>query len=166
MSNEAKPKRKLNRLHVILIALALMSVLVTGVTFSSYKSTSEGGDSVQVALFSEDYSFDIPVNENYYPGCEEKQVEITIMNYEGEKVSEVSQHYTVSAVVLNGRVPLDISFDEGEVDVPAEGDFLVSGGKQTATHIMKINWPIENNDYRYADEIDIIRVTVSQEQIN
>ena len=157
-----RPKSKLNRLHVILIALALISVLATGVTFSSYKSTADGGDSVKVALFASTYKFDVPITGDYYPGVT-REVPITICNYDGDKVCEVSQSYALSYEVMLGRLPLQISIKD---DMASSGEFLVSGGKQSAQLTLVIHWPSDDNDYLYADEIDVVRVTIDATQIN
>ena len=177
MSQENKPKRKLNRLHIILIALALISVLVTGATFSSYKSVSDGGDSVTVALFASDmnYTLDVPAAD-FYPGFS-KEFDVVVTNYDDlgnadpadDKICEVSQSFTFTAELLMERLPLEITLVKKEG--PANNEFNIIDGmaiKQYAIFTVTISWPDtdEAKDYKYATEIDVVRLTVAATQIN
>ena len=162
-----KPKRKLNRLRVTLVALALISILATGTTFSSYKSISGGTDRVSVALFASDYAFDVPATEGYYPGMDPKVVEITITNFEGDKICEVSQAFSITAERLVGRLPLELQITK--LTGPQNNEFRLESGvatKQTATFNLTISWPEQYNDHSYADEIDVVRVTIDATQID
>ena len=165
-ASTGKPKLKVNKLHVVLIALALISVLATGVTFSSYNSTSTGSSTVSVALFANDHRVvDIPLTD-FAPGVT-KEVPIEIYNYEGDKISEVSQRYTLTYDLLMDRLPIQISIKEGASK--ATGDFNLKNGapvKQGVSLTLVITWPAEENDHHYSEEIDVVRVTIDSSQIN
>ena len=175
-ASTGKTKLKVNKLHVVLIALALISVLATGVTFSSYNSTSTGSSTVSIALFANDHHVvDIPLTD-FAPGVT-KEVPIEIYNYEGDKISEVSQRYTLTYELLMDRLPIQISLEEDEdnqatvsiEDGVATGDFNLNNGApeaQSASFKLIITWPAEENDHHYSEEIDVVRVTIDSTQIN
>ena len=154
-------------LRVWLFYLLLISILFTGVTFASYKSESSGGSTTKVALFANDTAVNIPITE-VYPGCT-FEVPITVLNYEGDKVCEVSERYEIEAILVTERLPLTINWRNDEEPNQAGnvyGDMHVAGGKQEKTHTLVVSWPAGNANYEYADEIEVIRIIIHCEQID
>lgn len=160
-------RRKKGKLpiHLYLIYMIIATLLFTGVTFSSYVSTSEGGDEVQVALFANDTEVILPVTE-CYPGCE-FTIQVTVTNYEGDKVCEVSQAYSITAETVTGSIPLEL--DWLEVDGDPVGNFHINDGeKQVKVYDLKVTWPVTDSNItsEYADEIEVIRIIIDCNQID
>ncbi len=168
------------RMYVCLVLVALL--LCSTTTFSKYVSSSTGEASAQISIFASDVkSFDVPL-DGYEPGTE-KRIAIEIMNYEmhglDAVVCEVSQRYTITAELLTGRLPIQILWAEGDatdadsVTTTSEspiGEFrikdYVGDGRASHTYTMIIKWDAADSDYKYADEIDVLRVTIAAEQID
>lgn len=162
-SVKRRKKRKLP-IHVYLIYMIVASLLFTAVTFSSYVSTSEGGDSVSIALFANDTEILIPVDK-CEPG-ESFTMNVKVTNYEDDRVCEVSQAYTITAEAVTGRIPLELEWI-GEQPI---GDFhLLDGREQYAEYQLKVSWPVENGNYPsgdYSNEIEVIRILAECNQID
>lgn len=152
-------------LRAYLLYLLAASVVCTGVTFSSYLSSTSGGDETRVALFANDVSMNIPISDDCYPGCS-FEIPITVSNYEKvgltERICEVSQTYTLEAQLLVGNLPLSIQWKSGN----NSGEFGATDPAINNTHYIVVTWPInaESTSYEYADEIEVIRITVDAEQ--
>ena len=159
-----KAKRKVKLpIHIYLLYMIIATLVFTAVTFSSYVSTSEGGDSVKVALFANDAEVLIPLNE-CYPGCDPIEVPITVTNYDDDKVCEVSQSYSITVQNVFNAIPL--KFDWSETPV---GNFhLGDGRKQTKQYTLTISWPVDGGypSSELADEIDVVRILVNCDQID
>ena len=162
MSTEKKRKVKLP-IHLYLLYVIVATLVFTAVTFSSYVSTSEGGDSATVALFANDTEVIIPVNE-CYPGFS-FEVPITVKNYEDDKVCEVSQSYSITAENVFETIPLEFSWSEQPV-----GDFhLNDGAKQEKTYTLTVSWPVKNGVYpesELSEEIAVVRILIDCSQID
>ena len=148
-------------LRVYLMYLLVASLVCTGVTFSSYVSTSQGGDSVRVALFANDVSISVPVTAQCYPGCS-FEIPITVTNYKTEGlnkyVCEVTQDYTLEATLLVGSLPLEVTFKNGN----NTGRLYANSSATEMKHTVVITWPTDNSEtrnYDYADEIEVLRIT-------
>ena len=152
-------------LRAYLLYLLAATVVCTGVTFSSYLSSSSGGDTTRVALFATDVSINIPLDEACYPGCS-FEIPIKISNYETkgltESVCEVSQSYSLEAVTLVGNLPINVEWQNGN----STGSFKATDSATDRTHVLVVTWPINASStaYEYADEIEVIRVIVTAEQ--
>ena len=143
------------------------SLTCTGITVSSYVSTSRGGDSAMVALFANDVTINLPITGQCYPGCE-FEIPITVTNYEmdglvNKNVCQVSQEYELSAALLVGNLPLEIRWkDDYKSDSFSANDPAIE-----YTHYIVVTWPIASGDetnYEYADEIEVLRVSAICEQ--
>lgn len=161
---EAKKKKAKVKLpiHLYLIYIVVATLVFTAVTFSSYVSTSEGGDSTTVALFANDTEFVIPVNE-CCPGFS-LQVPITVKNYEDDKVCEVSQSYSITAENVFDTIPLKFTWSENPV-----GDFhLNDGEKQEKTYTLTISWPTDAGSIasELSEEIAVVRILIDCSQID
>lgn len=154
-------------LRAYLLYLLAASVVCTGVTFSSYLSSSSGGGDARVALFANDVSLNIPISEDCYPGCS-FEVPITVSNYEKvgltEKVCEVSQAYTLEAQLLVGNLPLTVEWKSGN----NSGEFSANDAATDNTYYVVVTWPVnaESTSYEFADEIEVLRVIIDAEQVD
>lgn len=162
MSSVKKRKKKKLPIHLYLIYIAIATFLFSGVTLSKYTSTSEGSDSVSVALFANNTEVIIPVSE-CSPG-EEFIVKVYVRNYDGTKVCEVSQTFEITAETVLGKIPLELDW----IGVRPKGNFYAMEGAVEKMYELKVSWPIENGypDSDYADEIEVIRILVDCEQID
>ena len=154
-------------LRAYLLYLLAASVVCTGVTFSSYLSSSSGGDGAKVAVFANDVSINLPISDDCYPGCS-FEVPITVCNYETagltKKVCEVSQRYTLEAQLLVGNLPLTIEWKEGN----SSGTFNANDPAKDNAHYVIVTWPVEpgSTDYSYADELEVLRIIAVSEQVD
>lgn len=154
-------------LRAYLLYLLAASVVCTGVTFSSYLSTSSGNDETRIALFANDVTVNIPISKECYPGCS-FEIPITVSNYEKKgltsDVCEVSQSYTLNAALLVGNLPLEVVWKSDN----SSGSFAANDSATDVTHYVVVTWPVnaESTSYEYADEIEVLRVTVNAEQVD
>ena len=158
-------------LRVYLLYLVVASLIFTGVTFSSYVSTATGGDVVQVALFAADTSVNIPVTD-MKPG-DSFDITIQFQNYEvgenGEKrICEVSQTFSATAETMTKRIPLELEWLQDP-----QSDFHVNEAFKDGTieksFTLRVSWPVENGEYpdsSFADEMEVIRISVNAQQID
>lgn len=157
-------------LRIYLLYLVIASLIFTGVTFSSYVSTTSGGDEVRVALFAADTEVTVPVSE-VYPGCS-FTIPIRVMNYEetleGTRICEVSQRFSIEAETLLGRIPLTLTWEQGSAP---RGDLFLTdgiGGKRHLDYDLIVSWDVSGGypSHDYADEIEVIRIIARAEQID
>lgn len=154
-------------LRAYLLYLLAAAVVCTGVTFSSYLSSSNGGDGVQVAMFANDVSVNLPITEACYPGCS-FEIPVTVSNYEMDgltkKVCQVSQEYTLEAQLLVGTLPLTVEWKSNN----NSGSFLANDDAKDYTHYVVVTWPIDasTTSYEYADEIEVLRIIAVSEQVD
>ena len=154
-------------LRAYLLYLLVASLVFTGVTFSSYLSTSSGGDSVQIAMFANDVTVNVPISEECYPGCS-FEVPVNVSNYETDGmtkyVCQVSQEYTLEARLLVGNLPLTVTWKEGN----NSGVFHSGDAPTDNTHYVVVSWP--ENAYstgaEFSDEIEVLRIIAVCEQTN
>ena len=139
-------KRSRPPLSVYLIYLIVLTLAVTGVTFSEYVSSAYGSSTTQVAVMASSTSFTIP-NLTGHPGST-RVVGIELTNVENDAVCEVTQSYEVSVRHLMGQIPLEYAFYEDEACTkPAtpSGTFQ-AGDSETRTLWLEIYWPDGTND--------------------
>ena len=152
-------------LRAYLLYLLVASLVFTGVTFSSYLSASTGGDSVQIAMFANDVTVNVPISEECYPGCS-FEVPVNVSNYETDGVTkyvcQVSQEYTLEARLLVGNLPLTVSWKEGN----NSGIFHAGDSPTDNTHYVIVSWPESagSQDSALADEIEVLRIIAICEQ--
>lgn len=160
----ANLKMRMKKLPVraYLLYLLIASLIFTGVTFSSYISSTSGGDSTQVALFANGAQIiNIPVSKECYPGSS-IAVTLDVCNYEGDSICQVSQTYDIRVEFLVGEIPFETSWKN---DYNAD-TFYANDGKVTNRHTLTVSWPAGKNDYKYSDEIEVLRIIVYSEQVN
>ena len=165
--------KKRNTPWVTWLAFAvIVSALISTTTLSRYITTVSGSGTAQIASVEMNSSLEIDIS-GLSPGTS-KAVTFTVTNSEGGTVSEVAQIYTIS-IEATGNLPLTFSLNTA--DASADGHALTSAGAdiwtggalghttQTQhTYTLTIEWESEDNDPKYADEIDAVNLIISAQQ--
>jgi len=183
-------RKKDDRLWAYLLYLGLVSSLILSVTLAKYASTAAGSGTATVAAMAAGAPIEMTL-KGMVPGGEQ-ELNFEVVNYTGEKVSEVALDYKIT-VTTTGNLPLTYAlipdgtagqvggtlFAEGSFqDLPdgrksqdlAGGAFeLIQGAdfkleKQTHRYTFKAQWPATEADPGYADEIDLVTITVEARQ--
>lgn len=142
--------------------LLVATILVTGVTFSGYISTTSGDDSARVAKFEItetdlDGLLTTTLQVNTCPGTTSTKT-IKVKND-----SEVTVDYTVSVVNLYQNLPLDFWVNDDSANKTQGSysftDALAPGDSKDFE--LSISWPEGANSTFYVGKVDTIEVTVS-----
>lgn len=157
---------------VYIVYLLVLTVILTGVTFSGYISSASGSDGARVAKFE---IVETGVQAMYLktaivPG-ETQTKALSITNK-----SEVAVTYRIIAENLDNNLPLQVQFykkgDAGN-KLPADGTeyFELPPNSEKVDYVLEISWndeekePGENpRDPKYAGMIDRLRVQLYVEQ--
>ncbi|RGU93472.1 hypothetical protein DWW31_08995 [Clostridium sp. AF15-17LB] len=176
-------KRHLTKSRIIgyLLLFTVMTLLVLSVTYSRFMSMVEGDGKAVLAVWeaqSDALTIDV---DGMKPGML-KTYEFYITNSKDGVTSDVAQNYTVTVESTN-NLPLTYRLspagDGQEGTVIQEQTLDMSTGKSkmaggrlphttAATHeyILNVTWPQEHTEAGYADEIDMVTLTVEAEQDN
>lgn len=179
-----KMKKHLTRARIIGYILLFCAVTMTILpsTLARYRTRIEGGAVASVALWGSGSSeFQIDIN-GMKPGNDSaQQYEFVVTNTKEGQISEVGQNYsitvettdnlplkfTLSAKAESGSSGLGntvntgiLSFSDGKAVL--EGGFLPHSVETKHTYVLTVLLPVSNAEY--ADEIDLITVTVQAEQ--
>lgn len=166
-------------IFVTLLCLVLTSFYMISNMYARYSSSATGSDGARVALFGHNQS--ISLNEeldDLVPG-EEFTYTLNVANYKGTKVSEVSLRYYFE-IVTTGNLPLQYtitgednnkigSFDESVENTSQFGNgtmYFDSSSKQEKKYTIKVIWPNNRNDEKYADIPDDIVVNIHVVQVD
>lgn len=150
-------------MHVALLLLCavLLSSYAIGGLYARYTSEQGNGDDARVAKFAFDenlttsQSFTL-IPSNLAPGEEYKQP-ISITNN-----GEVAIRCVVKFENMTNNLPLECKIEgttETYVDIPV-------GKNANANFNLVISWPAEKNSPDYAGKTDLIRITVTVEQVD
>lgn len=180
-------RRKHSPLWVYLLYLGLVTSLILSMTLARYASTAAGAGTATVAAMAGGGQ---PVGEpismlldNMSPGCEDKNLKFQVVNYSGGTVSEVAMDYEIT-VSTTGNLPLRFTLrveaPEGEAENTIPGGEILTGGATTQTlsggffplegrmqehtYTLTATWPAEESSAEYADEIDLVTITVEARQ--
>lgn len=176
--------KHLTKYHIFsyLFILLMVTFMVITLTYARYTSKVSGDVDASVALWnsnlSSNSSFDL---SGLVPG-ENKQYTFKIKNVKDNKVSEVSQNYTIELKTTN-NLPLefsltgssDLSNDDGIISNDNKinfdnGSAVLSGGSLPAassvthTYTLTVSWPGASRDVKYVDEIDSLTLVVKANQ--
>ncbi|WP_343210716.1 hypothetical protein [Anaerolentibacter hominis] len=172
-------RKKQRRIWPYLVYLVLVTSVLISVTLSRYATRMTGTGTALVASMASDLepsSFQFTIGP-LKPG-DTSIYSFLINNYEGDRVSEVSQIYSIS-LETTGNLPLTFEITGEPLVQPEEwnklaeadpGQNSMSGGRlphtQKVSHSyeIKITWPSSLSDPVYQDEIDLITVTVAASQ--
>jgi hypothetical protein len=169
---EQKKKRTGNRIPLVaagLLCLALLSSWLISGLLARYTTSTEGGDAARVATFVIDGSAEGNTGYVYIqPGSGEDANDIDEFTIEVTNNSEVAVRYRFSMDV-EGNLPLELTpTDDSSNLEPSENNLewhtkdAVQNG--TTKYKFKTVWKNKNNDYRYSDGIESIKVTLTAEQ--
>ena len=187
-------RKKHNRLWVYLLYLGLVTTLILSVTLARYVSTADGTGTATVAAMAGGGEPIQMILDDMLPGGEPKTLEFQVVNYNGDTVSEVALGYeimvettgnlplqfTLTASKAEGADPAGTTVGAGAILENGDGARFqtLSGGfipiakdktgdalaKQAHTYTLTVTWPKENNNKGYADEIDLVTITVLARQ--
>ena len=138
------------------IALYLLAVLLLAIpmTVAKYESSASGSDTAVIARY------DVGMTENVqsisldtlFPGYS-KTFTVNLVNN-----SDVSVSYKVD-YVTEGNLPLDITVTEGNGTLGYDNN-------KTAEVTVTVEWPSADDNPKYADMVDSLRIVVDFAQID
>jgi len=180
-------RKKHSRLWVYLLYLGLVTSLILSVTLAKYASSASGTGTATVAAMAGSVEGK-PISmllDNLRPGGEARTLDFQVVNYSGDAISEVALDYEIK-VETTGNLPLTFALsadgtenvvqtgpvlqdstvgENGTAEqVLSGGAFPLTGEKQAHAYTLTVTWPEEKNDAGYADEIDLVTVTVTARQ--
>jgi hypothetical protein len=172
-----------------LLLLAAGSLGILNASFARYAAQISGEGTAIVAAWGSDTELNLDVSE-LAPG-QSKVFEFQITNQEGSQISHTGQNYSV-AVNTTGNLPLEYSLflvsgspaekgsfitdSKGTALTLTEGQAWAEGGflphSEAVSHVyrLEVSWPAAEETgtgsaiAEYADEIDLVTLTVSAEQ--
>ena len=162
-------KKSIWRVVTILASLLMITVVLVMNVFARYESKASGGASARVAAYESnltntDSIKPMPITANGTGMI----YQLVINNYDAERICEVRQSYTVTAVNLTGNAPLKFEYYNNPectgAPAAAATGVLAPGVEQTQVWYMKIVYDGTVSP-EVADEIDLLEFLVSAEQI-
>lgn len=163
-------------------------LLVLSPSYAHYTTQVSGTGTASVAVWGSATEFTTPVQLDQLQPGKEVEFPFTVTNKNGNKISDVAQNYSVT-VKSTGNLPFvfQLTADSGKgtaggtaVTAPdplvfTDGAAEVSGGflphtKETVhAYILTVSWPVDEQstdsaDAKYADEIDLVTLTVNAQQ--
>lgn len=181
-------RKKYSRLWVYLLYLGLVSSLILSVTLAKYASSVSGQGTATVAAMAGGGEPIQMTLSSLAPGGEPQVLKFKVVNYKDGKISEVALDYDVK-VETTGNLPLvytltvegtgndvkdELILTDGSKAQTVSGAFDLDGKEQTHTYTLTANWPtvvdsgketgVRVDDAGYADEIDLVTVTVEVRQ--
>ena len=157
-------------LFFLVIIVALFTIPLG---LSMFQSKNESVSRATVALFANNMTVNIDLENKIYPGSD-IIVPILVTNEENNKVSEVSIKYIIEIENTN-NLPLEYtlcedldcnSIIEGTNKFENDNFKFNKQQKQEKKYYLKISWPIEKNDYEYSNEIDYLKINFIVEQVD
>jgi len=154
-----KHQTKRPPLMVYVMYLLVATVVFTGVTFSSYISSTVGQDTARVAKFEVTGTGmqEIQINaEAMVPGSQITKL-FTVQN-----ASEVSVKLTITAELMYNKLPLQLTINSVEHQLIS----TLAVGSSEQTYDLVISWPSAHSDVQWAGKTDVIRLIVNAQQID
>ncbi len=179
-------RKKHSRLWVYLLYLGLVTSLILSVTLARYVSTAGGTGTAAVAAMSAAVDGSAltakPIDmtlAGLRPGGEARTLDFQVVNYTGDTISEVALDYEITVkttgnlpltytltaeggdqLVQTGPVLADLASGAAEQTLSG-GAFPLTGERQVHTYHLEVTWPREKGSAQYADEIDLVTITVT-----
>lgn len=154
-----KPKRPpVFHVGILFLLLFLLTASVTSGLLARYTAKTTGSDIARVAVFEIEESLGevvgyVPITVNpdgkFRPG-DTLSYPVTIRNK-----SEVSVQYSVTAVREMGTLPLETN---------TISETLAPGA--TANVVLTVSWPSDKDSPEYMGKTEILRFTVTAEQVD
>lgn len=167
-----------------LLYLALVTSVIASVTLAKFTKKADSTAQAMIASFATGMTIrqDVSLDGLLAPG-DQKVVEFSVTNYEGDKNSDVPLTYEIQ-VRTTGNLPLKFALrgqkesEDTDVDnsalagsldesLLASGGLMPSaavGGKKVHTYWLTISWPEEEADPGYSDEIDQVELEITASQ--
>lgn len=146
------------KIGVLLLCAMLITSYMMSDLYARYTVTAFAGDSARVAKFTftdadmqAQFQY-ITIESSVYPGQTVCNINASI-----ENKSEVAIRYVVNFENLTGNLPINYP-------LPISFDVIAPGGEVTVNY--PITWSSTDNSPDYAGKMDIIRITVSVEQVD
>lgn len=171
------------RIICYLFCLSLICTAVFGVSYARYVTSVNGTAIASVAsaemsagITGTDKSIDV---RGLQPG-ESKTISFEVVNYSGEKASQVAQEYDIT-VKTAGNLPFKFELQPGMASSGMAGaleetagsagvwqtvssGFLPAGEKARHSYTLTVSWPSGQGKPDYADEIDMVTLIVDAKQ--
>lgn len=175
-------KKHLTKWRVLtyLLILSSASLLIIGPTYAKYVSEVDGKGSGSVAAWGSDFTVTNSIDLSQLKPGGKIDYMFNVTNVKDGRTSEVSQEYSI---ILNttGNLPLTYtlaadktvssgSFVKDGILTIENGICTLTGGtlphtnSTTHAYTLTISWPADKNDASYADEIDLVTLTVNAQQ--
>lgn len=179
-----------NRVNIpmLIACIALCLVMITTHFMSGmlakFVVTATASDNARVAKFVFDIddgatqSIPFDFDDFKTPGAQ-KKVDIEVTNARASVLSEVDVQYYIE---INSKGNLPLTFTLEKNNASSSGTYasgLSSGGGRTSTwgtmkanesathsYTLTITWTASEKDPAYADEIDLIKMTIRSEQVD
>ena len=181
-----KKQLTMRRVICYLLYFLFVCMLVFGITNARYYITGAGTGSAQAAAVAMNSTIDLTEKLSELKPGNTKTITFAVNNYkEAGKISEVSQDYSIT-VTTTGNLPLqyELSLEDetqkGSVitgnyvkwETPSQesfstiwnGGYLPHSVEEEHTYVLAVTWPGDENQDSYADEIDLITLTVDAKQ--
>lgn len=170
-------------LPLYLVYLIIVTLVVTGVSFSKYGTIVDGIDTARVAKPVLEY---VPVSATYRgvpigsisgglsftdvkPG-DELVYTFQIRNYDGANLNEVLLKYNIVVGVepVEERLPLTRTLTPASTYPSAEPNWTILGMGEQITHsyTLTILWNAAQTGSEYSNKTQTIRITINAEQID
>lgn len=181
-SKHAKEEKLLNKTKIIIATIAyaiLLTICIVAGYYSKYKTTFGGESTGVVALVAVDNSQTLQVDtSDLYPG---QTIKYKFGVKNSKKIaSEVTMAYSIE-VESTEALPLTYSLKclsttggsgisknqetEIKANTPITGGVLPYG-EYTHIYELTINWDENNNEIKYADQFEIIKIKIDSYQVD
>ena len=167
------------RFNISTIIFILLLSVLTPITVAKYISSMSDNNNANIASFIliDDLNEikNVKLDDIRKPG-DSQTVTFSVCNYLEDRVCEVALEYDFTVETL-GNIPLtcnvssnaasgSASYTSGNLSTYqywSNGIFNASE-KGLHTYSVKVSWSIDNNDASYADEVDMLKISLSTEQ--
>lgn len=169
-----------------LLYIALVTTIVTSVSLARYASSQDIYAKGLVASLATGSTtrIDVPLDD-MYPGMSEKTVRFNVVNYSGDKVSEVAMDYEIQ-IETTGNLPLAFSLRGDKQSGDSDPNSLLvgtmdpdtrkavggrlpiagAGQKTEHTYQLTVTWPETEASVDYSKEIDMLTIRVNAAQVD
>ncbi|GAA6292375.1 hypothetical protein F220043C3_08090 [Enterocloster asparagiformis] len=168
------------RIAVYTALLCLLGLTAAPATYARFTARVEGSAVASAAVWGSESS-EIKIDVSGLSPGRTTSYTFEVTNTKDGKVSQVGQEYSIT-VETTGNLPLEfrltadgtltggslagtgsLAFTDGKSVV--EGGFLPHSEKTAHRYELTVSWPSDGkNEFVYADEIDLVTVTVDAKQ--
>ncbi len=179
MQQNEKNRSLVLRIAAVLLCLILLSLWMLGDMYARYTADGAGSDGARVSIFGHDESITVPdrLLQGLVPG-DSRTYTLKVDNGTGDKVSEVSQKYSIE-VTTAGNLPLIYTLTENGTTVGrfsesdaashtfTDSSMAFSAAKAGAhTYSLTVSWPGDQNSIDLSGLPDYIQVNINVEQVD